>query len=144
MVEIREAVPTDAEAISEPNDLQMGYKLSVEDTYERLCNILKSKKDKIFVAAIGGNVVGYVHANDYDLIYLPHMKNIMGIAVNEKFTHQGIGRMLINAVEIWARNTNAVGIRLVSGAERVGAHEFYRRCGFSGDKEQINFKKMFD
>lgn len=144
MVEIREAVPNDAEAISELNELQMGYRTSVKDTYERLTGILANKSDKIFVAAIEGNVVGYVHANDYDVIYFPHMKNIMGIAVNEKFKRQGIGRMLINAVEIWARNTNAVGIRLVSGAARTGAHEFYRHCGFGGDKEQINFKKMFD
>lgn len=144
MVEIREAVPNDAEAISELNNLQMGYRLSVKDTYERLVNILESKNDKVFVATIAGNVVGYVHANDYDLIYFPHMKNIMGIAVNEKFKRQGIGRILINAVEIWARNTNAVGMRLVSGVTRTGAHEFYRHCGFKGNKEQINLKKMFD
>lgn len=144
MVEIREAILTDAEAISELNDLQMGYKLSINETYERLLDILASKKDKVFVVTIAGNVVGYVHANDYDLIYFPHMKNIMGIAVNKKFEGQGIGRMLINAVEVWARNTNAVGLRLVSGATRTGAHEFYRHCGFSGDKEQINFKKIFD
>lgn len=144
MVKIREAVPNDAAAISELNDLQMGYSISVKDTYERLVNILANKSNKIFVATIEGNVVGYVHANDYDLIFSPHMKNIMGIAVNEKFKCQGIGRMLINAVEIWARSTNAVGIRLVSGVTRTGAHEFYRHCGFRGDKKQINFKKIFD
>lgn len=45
MVEIREAVPNDAEAISELNYSQMGYRLSVEDTYERLCRILSSEND---------------------------------------------------------------------------------------------------
>lgn len=144
MVNIREAVPNDAEAISELNDLQMGYSLSVKDTYERLCKILASKKDKIFVAAIDGKVAGYVHANDYDVIYFPHMKNIMGIAVDDKFRRQGIGSLLINAVETWARNTNAAGVRLVSGVTRTGAHEFYRHCGFGEEKEQINFKKVFD
>lgn len=144
MVEIREAVPNDAEAISELNNLQMGYRLSIKETYERLCKILVSEKDKIFVASIEGKVVGYIHANDYDLIYFPHMKNIMGIAVDEKFKRQGIGRLLIDAIETWARNTNAVGIRLVSGTTRTGAHEFYRCCGFGGEKEQINFKKVFD
>ena len=144
MVEIREAVPNDAEAISELNDLQMGYKTSAKDTYERLNNILASEGNKIFVAIIEEKVVGYVHANDYDLIYFPHMKNIMGIAVNHKFKHQGIGRSLMNAVEEWARSTNAVGIRLVSGETRTGAHEFYRHCGFSGDKKQINFIKTLN
>lgn len=139
MVEIREAVPNDAEAISELNNLQMGYKISAKDTYERLIKILASEGNKIFVAVIEGNVVGYVHANDYDLLYFPHMKNIMGIAVNENFKRQGIGHLLMDAVETWARNTNAKGIRLVSGATRTGSHEFYRHCGFSSNKEQKNF-----
>lgn len=38
---------------------------------------------------------------------------------------------------------NAKGVRLVSGATRSDAHEFYRHCGYGGDKRQINFKKMF-
>ena len=33
------------------------------------------------------------------------------------------------------------GIRLVSGSERLDAHAFYRKCGYTGDKQQINFKK---
>lgn len=144
MVEIREAVPNDAEAIAELNNLQMGYKISEKDTYERLVKILASEGNKIFVAVIEGKVVGYVHANDYDLLYFPHMKNIMGIAVNENFKRQGIGHLLLDAVETWARNTNAIGIRLVSGMTRTGAHEFYRHCGFSSNKEQKNFNKMFE
>ena len=143
MVEIREAVPDDAEVISELNTDQMGYAFSAKDTYEKLCDLLECKKDKIFVAVIEGNVVGYVHANDYDLLYFPHMKNIMGIAVDERFKRQGIGRMLVEAVEEWAKKTGAIGIRLVSGASRTDAHNFYRSCGFSGDKEQINLKKIF-
>lgn len=144
MVEIREAVPIDAEAICELNNSQMGYDFSAKETYDRLCDILEYKKDKIYVAVVEGYVVGYVHANDYDLLYFPHMKNIMGIAVDERFERQGIGRMLMEAVEEWARHTGAVGVRLVSGATRIGAHNFYRNCGFIGGKEQINFKKIFD
>ncbi len=143
-VEIREAVINDAKAISELNNKQMGYKISAEDTFERLVSILASKRDKIFVAIADENVVGYIHANDYDVLYFPHMKNIMGIAVNEEFKRQGIGRKLIDAVEVWARNTNAVGIRLVSGAARKDAHEFYKHCGFNKNKEQLNFNKIFD
>lgn len=49
MIEIREAVPNDAEAISELNNLQMGYGISAKDTYERLIKILASEGDKIFL-----------------------------------------------------------------------------------------------
>ncbi|MCD7809907.1 MAG: GNAT family N-acetyltransferase [Erysipelotrichaceae bacterium] len=97
----------------------------------------------MYVAVIDSNVVGYVHANDYDVIYAPHMKDIMGIAVSSNYQKMGIGKALLNAVEDWAINTGACGIRLVSGVTRIDAHDFYRHCDYSGDKQQINFKKMF-
>ena len=86
---------------------------------------------------------GYVHDLDYDLLYAPHMKNIMGIAVSSAYKRKGIGSALLQYVENWALETGASGIRLVSGATRTDAHAFYRHCGFEGNKEQINLKKMF-
>lgn len=121
----------------------MGYDFPKDKTEEKLQQILKSDKDKILVAVIDNVVVGYVHANDYDLIYAPHMKNIMGIAVLSNFKKKGIGRALLSAIEDWAQKNGADGVRLVSGVARTGAHEFYRHCGYGGDKQQINFTKMF-
>ena len=69
------------------------------------------------------------------------MKNIMGIAVSASCKRRGIGRALLEQVEAWAVRDGAVGIRLVSGSERADAHAFYRKCGYTGDKQQINFKK---
>ena len=121
---------------------EMGYRYSLDDTVLNIARLLSSNADKIFVAVSDSLVIGYVHANNYDLIYAPHMKNIMGIAVSSKYKQQGIGRALLHEVEHWALETGASGIRLVSGAARTNAHAFYRRCGFSGCKEQINLKKM--
>lgn len=142
-LQIRQCEIIDTKAIHELNVKEMGYDYPKDKTEEKLKSLLKSDKDKIFVALIDNIVVGYVHANDYDLIYAPHMKNIMGIAVSSDFKKKGIGRALLSAVEDWAKKSGAGGVRLVSGATRIGAHEFYRHCGYSGDKQQINFKKMF-
>ena len=138
---IREAVLSDAEAIWMLNCTEMGYPFPLEATLDKLEKLLRRGSDKIYVATIDGAVVGYVHANDYDVIYAPHMKNIMGIAVAREHKHKGIGKALLQQVELWAADTGATGIRLVSGAARTGAHDFYRRCGYSGDKEQLNLKK---
>jgi GNAT superfamily N-acetyltransferase len=121
----------------------MGYKYPVDQTKIKLEYLLKSDKDKIFVATVQDIVVGYIHANDYDLIYAPHMKNIMGIAVSSEYKKQGIGKAMLTEVEKWAKETGALGVRLVSGSTRIGAHEFYRRCGYDGGKQQLNFKKYF-
>lgn len=87
--------------------------------------------------------MGYVHACDYELLYAPPMKNIMGIAVLKAYKRRGIGRALLEEVEVWARKTGCAGVRLVSGAAKTGAHAFYRQCGYSGNKMQLNLKKMF-
>ena len=67
----------------------------------------------------------------------------MGIAVLHSHQKKGIGRALLAAVENWAQKEGAVGVRLVSGAKRTVAHDFYRRCGYGGERQQVNFKKMF-
>lgn len=138
---IREASLSDAEAIWMLNCTEMGYPFPLDATREKLERLLFRSCDKIYVATIDGAVVGYVHANDYDVIYAPHMKNIMGIAVAHAHKHKGIGKALLQKVELWAADTGASGVRLVSGAARTGAHEFYRHCGYTGDKKQLNLKK---
>jgi len=141
--QIRECKIEDVDAIYNLNNTEMGYEYSIEDTKDKLERLLKSDKDKIFVATIQNTVVGYVHANDYDVIYAPHMKNIMGIAVSSEYKKYGIGKAMLEEIERWAKETGAFGIRLVSGSTRIGAHEFYKRCGYIGEKQQINFKKYF-
>lgn len=98
-LQIRECEINDAKIIYELNVREMGYDYPKDKTEEKLKQILKSDKDKIFIAMIDNIVVGYVHANDYDVIYAPHMKNIMGIAVSSNFKKKGIGRMLLPAIE---------------------------------------------
>lgn len=140
-ITIRQAALQDAPAISRLNREALGYDYSEEETARKLSLVLRSERDKVFVAAVEETVAGYIHANDYDVLYFPTMKNVMGIAVDGTYRRCGIGRMLLKAVESWAQETGAEGIRLVSGANRAEAHEFYRNCGFEEGKQQLNFKK---
>ena len=125
------------------NKNEMGYEYPVEDTKKQLKQLLNDNNHKIYVALVEDKVAGYIHANNYDLLYSPHLKNIMGIAVSCCFRKNGIGKMLLEQVERWAKDTGAYGVRLVSGATRIGAHAFYISCGYEENKEQRNFKKMF-
>ena len=140
---IRESTIEDSECIYQLNTNEMGYDFPLDETREKLSKLIESGTDKIFVAVSGNDVIGYVHANDYELIYAPHMKNIMGIAVAKPWKRKGVGRALLEKVEMWAKETKAEGVRLVSGATRTEAHEFYHRCGYSGDKAQLNLTKLF-
>ena len=95
---IRLAQPSDAAAVCRLNRECMGYDYSLRATAQKLQNSLADGRCRIFVAELDGQVVGYVHAQDYDVLYFDHMKNILGIAVDPAFRHQGIGRALLNAV----------------------------------------------
>ena len=78
--QIRECKIEDANELSKLNDVELGHYYPVEDVKIKLESLLKSDKDKILVATVNNTVVGYVHANDFDVIYASHVKNIMGIA----------------------------------------------------------------
>ena len=140
-ITIRTAETADAPAIARLNRLSMGYDYPEDATRVNLCAILQSPSDRVFVAVSDGEVVGYVHACDYQVIYAPYMKNIMGIAVDPTRRREGIGTLLLSAVERWAGETGAAAIRLVSGAGRTEAHSFYRCLGFDQGRDQRNFKK---
>lgn len=141
MIHIRNAKISDAEAINKLNLQEMGYDYPIENTKEIITKILNKETDRIFVASVEDKVIGYIHINDYHLLYAPTMKNIMGIAVAKDFRRKGVGSALIAYAERWAKETGATAIRLVSGAERCDAHEFYKRLGFSNEKTQIKFIK---
>ena len=141
---IRECVLADTESIFELNRSEMGYDYSLEETKQNIKELLLSAHDKIYVTVVDGSVVGYVHANDYKLIYAPAMKNIMGIAVSNKHKRMGIGKALLTAAEAWAKADGAKGVLLVSGETRKEAHMFYERCGYTGGKYQLNYKKYFE
>lgn len=138
---IRDAVPGDVSALTRLNRAAMGYDYPEAETGRKLAALLADGRNKILVAQMDGRLVGYLHLVDYDVLYAEHMKNIMGIAVDPDCRRRGIGRALLTAGEAWARENGAAAVRLVSGEERAGAHQFYQSLGYVCGKKQLNFKK---
>lgn len=95
----------------------------------------------VFVAEASNKVVGYIHVEKYNVLYLETMANILGLAVTKEFQKQGFGRKLMEAVEQWAKAYDIHTIRLNSGMGRKEAHKFYRTIGFEDEKEQKRFIK---
>ena len=138
---IREAVLADCSAITRLNREEMGYDYPQEKTFVKLQACLANPAHRIFVVEWEGEVVGYLHLEEYDVLYAGHMVNVLGIAVSSAWRRQGVGRALLSAGEAWARSKGAVAVRLVSGEARKGAHAFYQNLGYTGNKLQRNFKK---
>lgn len=138
---IRRCCIADAQSVQKLSDEAMGYEFSLEDTTSKLNKLLSDNTNLILIAELNGEAVGYIHAVDYDLLYAPHYKNIMGIAVSPNHRRLCIGTALLAAVEQWAVETGAEAVRLCSGEERIEAHEFYRKLGYVNNKKQLNFSK---
>lgn len=139
---IRDCREEDCASLHRLSRERLGYDYPEDKTREKLLMLLGRPDNRIFVAEADGKVVGYVHAADYDVIYFDSMKNIMGIAVDAEYSRRGIGRKLLEAVELWAAETGAKAIRLNSGSTRTEAHIFYKSCGYESDKTQLRFIKM--
>ncbi len=100
-------------------------------------------REVVFVAEIDDKVIGYIHGDRFELLYMDSLINVLCLAVNEEYRKNGVGSALLNQVEEWAKERGAVGIRLNSAMSRTSAHEFYRRMGFNKERDQIRFLKMF-
>lgn len=142
MIKIRDAVEDDYIVIQRLNRDALGYDYDIQKTKVRLKYVLEARRDRVFVAEADGQAVGYAHAEDYECIHSDPVKNIIAIAVDENYRGLGIGRELLAAVEGWARETGAAGIRLTSGYDRTAAHKFYLACGYTDRKDCKNFIKF--
>ena len=142
-ITIRPASMDDFEAIYTLNRDGLGYDFALEETRGRLRYILQKTENRLLVAEAAGAVVGYIQAADYECTYVNSLKNVLALVVDEQAQGCGVGRALLTAVEEWARETGACGVRLVSGANREKSHHFYLACGYRIRKEQKNFIKLF-
>jgi GNAT superfamily N-acetyltransferase len=142
-INVREITITDYNDIYLLNQ-ELGYLYSIEKVKERITFITENTKDIILVALQGNEVIGYIHGSPYELLYSDSLINILGFVVKEKFRNAGVGNLLINKLEYWARDNGYSGVRLASGFNRLDAHRFYEKHGYINRKDQKNFIKIFD
>ena len=127
-IQLRPARQEDAAALLCLNADVLGYDCSLSDTQKQLRRLLHMPQHLLVVAERKRELIGYVHAQDYDILYAAPMIDILGIAVHPDYQQQGIGSRLLAEVERWAENQNVCMIRLVSG-EYVQGHMPFMKQG---------------
>jgi GNAT superfamily N-acetyltransferase len=141
MINIRRARQPDAGQVALLCE-QLGYPASVDDISQRLRTMSENTDHAIYVAEVSeGKVVGWVHVYSRRLlVYVPHAA-IGGLIVDEAFRGAGIGRLLMQKAEGWARGQGLQVVQVRSGADRQGAHRFYRNVGYGYVKTSSTFRK---
>lgn len=129
----------DAQEIQSISNFELGYDIDL-DIVKR--QIKKLTDDSLHHIIIGfeneqtRKIIGFVHAELYESLYMDTGLNILGLAVDSNFQGQGIGKKLMSAIEDYALKNNISYIRLNSNVRRIDAHKFYESIGYVCDKTQ--------
>ena len=94
-IQLRPARQEDAAALQCLNADVLGYDCSLSDTQKQLRRLLHMPQHLLVVAERKRELIGYVHAQDYDILYAAPMIDILGIAVHPDYQQQGIGSRLL-------------------------------------------------
>ena len=141
-INIRRCMISDAKPIYELCRSELGYEFPESQVEANVRRMIGESNNLLLVAEQRGEVVGFIHAHNHEPVYAPPMKSVVALAVRPEARKQGLGNQLILAVEDWARETGASGVRVNSGEAMTGALYFYKSMGYEYIKTQYNFRKM--
>jgi len=140
---LRSASVSDAVAICELTS-QLGYDVNGAALSSRLERILARSDQLVLIAEIDGRAVGWVHGEVSEYVEAESFVRIGGLVVDRSHRKQGIGRLLMEAIEAWAERQGCSIVRLSSSSTRTAAHRFYERIGYTNLKAQYAFVKALD
>jgi GNAT superfamily N-acetyltransferase len=120
---------------------QLGYPCTASEVRARLPGCLANAARSVLVAELEHRVVGWTSLEVIDRFYVPRYAEISGLVVDEECRGRGIGRMLMEKAESWARSKGCGLLRLKTNSIRKEAHRFYEHLGFEKSKEQFVYAK---
>ena len=107
-----------------------GERTSQKDIKIKIKTLLKNPSDKVIVAANAENqLIGLIMGFGGKVNRQKHTIHIV-IGVMQKFCSQGIGKQLMQLLEIWAINNKVHRLQLTVMVHNKIAINFYKKCGF--------------
>jgi len=96
--------------------------------------VARSAEARVFVADVGGSVVGYVLAelqNRLPIYPVGRFGFISDLSVTTRFRRKGIGRGLADRAIMWCRAQGATSVELYAAECNPEASEFWNAVGFA-------------
>lgn len=141
-ITVRLAARGDADGIARLS-AQLGYPSSPQEIQRRLGRIESGPNHAAYVAVgADGKLIGWVHVHASHLLESDPEAEIGGLVVDEARRASGVGRLLMQRAEQWARERGLGSVYLRSNIIRKEAHEFYKRLGYCVVKTQYAFRKV--
>jgi GNAT superfamily N-acetyltransferase len=138
---VRTAGPGDAGAIAALT-AQLGYDEAEDEIRKRIEEIRGQGNGEIYIAVVPPDiVVGWIQVFALLLLELPPLAEVGGIIVDARYRRIGVGRSLMEAAELWARQNGLATLRL-RNLQRSDAREFYRQLGYREVAASTLFAKL--
>jgi GNAT superfamily N-acetyltransferase len=136
---IRDITERDAEAVNTLS-AQLGYTMSLDQTLANIRSVLGTRGHNAFVAVQENRIIGWIGVAQALQIESAPFCEIRGLIVDERYRALGIGKLLIEKVKQWCKETENKTLRLRTNMIRRDAHLFYEHLGFKEIKEQKVFE----
>jgi GNAT superfamily N-acetyltransferase len=121
---------------------QLGYPSSEDEVRARLAGIEAAPEHALWVAeAAEGKLAGFLNAFVMRNIDTDTRAEIAALVIDDAHRSRGVGKLLIERAEAWARENGCKTIGLRSNVIRERAHVFYERLGYEHYKTQKAFRK---
>lgn len=136
---LRDITIFDAQEIQRISNFELGYDVDLDIVKKQIKKLTNNNKHHIIIGFENEQtrkIIGFVHAELYESLYMDIGLNILGLAVDSNFQGQGIGKKLMSSIEEYAFKNNISYIRLNSNVHRSEAHKFYESIGYVCDKTQ--------
>jgi len=143
---IRKIQHEDAEIIKNMYEAELGHSTSVDIIQRRIQELSNHEHYyiRVFVDDLSLQVVGFIQAEKYNLLYGGNGWNVIAMAVTKEAQRNGVGKALLLSLENYAKEMGYTFVRLNSNILRTDAHAFYKHLGYRCDKSQKRFIKEFE
>jgi len=124
---------------------QLGYETTETEIRERFDDIASCFDEEIFVAEIAdGRIAGFLTIFVMRTIASDPRAEVSGLVVHESHRTRGVGKLLMQTGETWAREHGCGAVTLRSNVIRDVAHRFYENLGYKHIKTQKSFRKVLE
>jgi GNAT superfamily N-acetyltransferase len=121
---------------------QLGYPCRGEEIGMRLAEMQDPNQYAVYVAQLsGGQIAGWIGVYIFRAVELDSCAEISGLIVDQLIRSRGIGKVLLDAAEEWARRRGCNVISVLSNVTRDRAHGFYRKNGYERNKTEEYLRK---
>jgi len=131
MLRVRPAERGDADALARLCT-QLGYPAQPSDMPARIDRLEIDPSASALVAVDDADVVGLITTHlRHTMNHAAPLAQITMLVVDETRHGSGIGRVLVNAAEDWARESGCKRIVVTTALQRADAHKFYERLDYA-------------